>query len=237
MAFIFLLPLHGSYIGISKEIEVEKEVRGILRDDYPQFQGNFIYMNESEMVDLLDSVKGNNSYPDSYVAYQPNLYYIYLDSSIPFETIQKDLKQIDYEIQLNHINQFMNQNLKPLVQNQKYTMIYVVGLIAVILIVSLVYSFFEFKEHQQVYLVTRNMGFTKQERNRLFIGEWLINSMIYTLISGVLCMILIRVLNTKGVLYMNTYTSTLTYFALGLCLILSSVIAFVSHMTTWKKHV
>ena len=61
--------------------------------------------------------------------------------------------------------------------------------------------------------------------------------MIYTLISGVLCMILIRVFNTKGVLYMNTYTSTLTYFALGLCLILSSVIAFVSHMTTWKKHV
>ena len=227
----------GNYIGISKEIEVEKEVRGILRDDYPQFQGNFIYMNESEMVDLLDSVKGNNSYPDSYVAYQPNLYYIYLDSSIPFETIQKDLKQIDYEIQLNHMNQFMNQNLKPLVQNQKFTMVYVVGLVAVILIVSFVYSFFEFKEHQQVYLVTRNMGFTKQERNRLFIGEWLVNSMIYTLISGVLCMILIRVLNTKGVLYMNTYTSTLTYFALGLCLILSSGIAFVSHMTTWKKHV
>ena len=227
----------NNYLGISTEIIEEKEVRGILRVDYPEFHGNYIYMNETEMIHLLENATSNFVYPNQYQKYQPNLYYAYLDNTIPFEQVENEIKDIDSSLQLKHMIQSLGQNLKPLVQNQNYIMIYVVGLVAVILIVSFIYSFFEYKEHHYIYLVVQNMGLVKAERNTLFLGELIINSIICIVFSSIICLVLLKVLSNKGILYINSYTTSLIYVSLFVCLIMSILVALTSHCLTWKKHV
>lgn len=201
---------------------IKMPVRGILHPSYSVYFNSTAFLPSNVMDQILNEETMKYADITGYVPYYDNLYVMFTDSSISLEQLQVELLNINPKLTFDNLGLHLAQSYKPFFQNENYIRVYISAVFIVSFIISVIYSFINFKSLKTKCNVLKRYGFTQLEVKRTLNQEILINTVLIFTVSMIVYIIGMLSLSQMRILFINDRGKNL--IVLGILVILISSI-------------
>lgn len=213
------------------EKSLEYEIRGILNNYYPQLIGNDnIYLPEETMNAIFVEVQ-NNFNGD----WLPNTYIVYTDGYITENELAEKLTTINPNFRLIDLSSNIGDIFKDLLAPEKIAQNYLVIILSIVLLLSIVYSYMQYRSDLEFFKPVNAAGLNKGCMNKTLLYNILIEILIVIGGSLVFTNIIYQIGVKTNILVNASNAYNEWIFVNVLAIILSILMVVISYILSFVR--